>query len=215
MNRRLIGLAAAALAVVVGLVVISADDDGDSGDEPAAAVAEDETSGGDEADPATGSSRPSTTGAGADDLEPGTIDEPAPTIEAETAEPVAIDETADFGDGVRVRLREIESTEAEARLPGERSGPAVAVTVEVTNGSAEAVSLDRTQVDLTDAQGSSATPITDPEREPLRGELAPGATATGSYVFSLDPSDRSDVTIRIKYSAETPTILFRGPVPGG
>jgi hypothetical protein len=133
----------------------------------------------------------------------------------EIADPVAIDETAEFGNGVEARLSSIESIEAEAFLPGEFSGPAVVVTVEVSNGSSETINLDTVTVDLVRGNNLSADPVTDPERTRLSGDLGAGETTSGDYVFTLAPDEREDVQVRIKYAAETPTVVFAGSVADG
>jgi hypothetical protein len=157
--------------------------------------------------PTTADPEPAPDGAaaGADDTVPG--------VPGEVADPVPIDAVTAFGDGVAVRLSSIEAVEAEASLPGEFSGPAVAVTVEVTNGSNDTIDLDHVIVDLATSAGASASPVTDPDREPLSGELAAGGTRTGAYVFTLDAEERTGVTVRVRYSADTPTVLFQGNVP--
>lgn len=131
------------------------------------------------------------------------------------APPVGIDDVAEFGNGVRARLADIESVEAEGHLPGERSGPAVAVSVQVTNLSSGPIDLDIVTVDLTTADGVSAYGVVVPDRPPLAGDLAAGETASGEYVFSLAPGDRTDVQIRVKYSASTATVVFEGSIADG
>jgi hypothetical protein len=131
------------------------------------------------------------------------------------APPVGIDDVAEFGNGVRARLADIESVEAEGHLPGERSGPAVAVSVQVTNLSSRPIDLDIVTVDLTTADGISAYGVVVPGRPPLAGDLAAGKTASGEYVFTVAPGDRTDVQIRVKYSASTATVVFEGSIADG
>jgi hypothetical protein len=131
------------------------------------------------------------------------------------APPVGIEDVAVFGNGVWARLADIESIEAEGHLPGERSGPAVAVSVQVTNLSSGPIDLDIVTVDLTTADGVSAYGVVVPDRPPLAGDLAAGETASGEYVFTLAPGDRTDVQIRVKYSANTATVVFEGSIADG
>lgn len=137
----------------------------------------------------------------------------APPVPGEVADPVDIDDTADAGNGVEVTLSRIRSVEAEANLPGEVGGPAVAVTVEVANGSRERIDLDRVTVDLATSAGASASPVLDPDLEPLAGALDAGRTRSGTYVFTLADDERTDVSVRVRYSADTPTVVFTGSVP--
>jgi hypothetical protein len=137
----------------------------------------------------------------------------APPVPGEVADPVDMDDTADAGNGVEVTLSRIRSVEAEANLPGEVGGPAVAVTVEVANGSQERIDLDRVTVDLATSAGASASPVLDPDLEPLAGALDAGRTRSGTYVFTLADDERTDVSVRVRYSADTPTVVFTGSVP--
>ena len=143
---------------------------------------------------------------------PGSIHETVDPEPGVVAPPVGIGDVAEFGNGVRARLADIESIEAEGHLPGERSGPAVAVSVQVTNRSSRPIDLDIVTVDLTTADGVSAYGVVVPDRPPLAGDLAAGETASGEYVFTLAPGDHTDVQIRVKYSANTATVVFKGSI---
>lgn len=129
-----------------------------------------------------------------------------------TAAPVGIDDVAPFGNAVSARIVSVASTQAEAHVPGERSGPGVLVTVEMTNGSAAPINLDNVTVDLTDANGSSASRVTPTEPHDLAGDLAPGQTTTGEYLFAMPVDQRGSVTVRVKYSADTPVVIFAGSI---
>jgi hypothetical protein len=203
-----------ALVVVVVLVVRDDDGDDDARDDTASATtstADRSEGAGDGTDEGVANQPPGP-------AEPGDESPPPVTdggfFPGEVADPVPLDAATDFGDGVAVRLASIEATTAEGSLPGERSGPAVAVTVEMSNGSERSVSVGNVTVDLIDADGVSAPPVVDPERPPLRGELAPGESRSGTYVFSLEPEDRDGVTVTVKYSGDTPMVLFVGDIDG-
>jgi hypothetical protein len=130
-----------------------------------------------------------------------------------TARPVGIDQPAAFGDGVTARLSKLEAIDATAMLPGETSGPAVAVTVEVTNGTASPVDVGNVTADLTTTDGGSATQVTTDPASPLEGQLAAGQSRSGVYVFRVAADARSDVDIKVKYSSDTPIVVFAGSVP--
>ena len=72
----------------------------------------------------------------------GNIDQIVPEVPVTTAPAVALTDTADFGGQVVARIAQVTAVQATATLPGEISGPAVAVTVEITNSSAQAIGLD-------------------------------------------------------------------------
>lgn len=132
-----------------------------------------------------------------------------------TLAPVGISDVADFGSGVTVRVAGMEPTEATAKLPGEIAGPAVLVTVELRNATSKPVDLDGVAVTMTDASGGPVIAHMDPRAVPFSGSVAPGATASGTYLFRIDPVQREDVTLTVKYSSETPTAIMRGSLPNG
>ena len=138
-----------------------------------------------------------------------------PDAVAGVSQPVGIGDTADFGNGVTARLTTVDAVNAEAHLPGEFSGPAVALTIEVANGSSRTIDLGTVTADLTFRGGLSAYPVRDPGRRPFSGDLAPGEVATGSYVFTLDPAERGDVALRLSCTTEAPTVVFAGSVADG
>jgi hypothetical protein len=156
-----------------------------------------------ESDPATTSTSTSTsTTAPGDEQELGQV-----------ANPVALDAATDFGNGVGIELTAVDAVEVEARLPGEISGPGVAITIDITNDSAAELQLDNVTVDLVDAAGASASPVTPKGAQPLSGPLAVGASTTGTYLFTLPADDRADATLRVSYTSDAPTVLFTGDLP--
>jgi hypothetical protein len=154
-----------------------------------------------------------TTDGDTDATEPAAVDVTVSTVPVVVDEPVAMDAVAAFGDGVRARIVALQATDAVGRLPGERSGPAVLVTVEVENASAETINLDLVVVDLSTGEGVPANLIADPEQVPLQGELPPGETREGAYLFTMPLEDRDDVRVSVAYSADAPTVVFAGGAP--
>ena len=136
-----------------------------------------------------------------------------PGIAGETLDPVAMDEPAEFGNGVTARIASIEATDAEASLPGETSGPAVLVTVQVVNGTDAPIDLGAVTVDLLDPTGASFTQVTTGPSAPFAGPLDAGGPATGTYLLRIAPEERADVRLTVKYSSDTPIAVFTGSVP--
>ena len=165
------------------------------------------------ADDDAGAEATSTTTLDASSDSTGAISVTVPTVPAVIDDPVAIDATADFGNGVQARLESLEAVDAVATFPGERSGPAVRVTVEISNASAEPINLDNVIIDLATAEGVPAYLITDSDQVALHGDLPAGETQAGSYVFTIAPEERDAVTVNVKYSAAVPTVVFAGPAP--
>ncbi|MCB1257855.1 MAG: hypothetical protein KDB26_12160 [Microthrixaceae bacterium] len=129
--------------------------------------------------------------------------------------PVGITDVAKFDSGVTVRVASTEPTTATAKLPGEIAGPAVLVKLELSNGSSKVIDLDGVAVTMTNTSGSPVVAHLDPKVVPFSGSAAPRSTATGSYLFRIDPDQRENVTLSIKYSSDTPTAIITGSLPNG
>lgn len=132
---------------------------------------------------------------------------PGPTVA------VSLEDDVAFGTGISAMIVDVGSVDVVGRLPGERSGPGVTVTVGVTNASSEPISLDLVIVDLIGGDGASAVPIDSMSEDRLVGELGPGQSATGQYQYFIPLDQRQSATIAISYSAEAPTALFTGALP--
>ncbi|WP_369136676.1 hypothetical protein [Modestobacter versicolor] len=125
--------------------------------------------------------------------------------------PVALDQPAAVGNGITAEVVALEGIDATAVGPGNVSGPALRVTVRITNGTAGPVPLGGVAVDL--ASGPElvpASPVGDASAAPFTGTVAAGATAEGTYVFSIAPADRGEVTLSVGYQAGAPILVFTG-----
>lgn len=130
------------------------------------------------------------------------------------APPVAMDDVADAGTGMTFRVEQLEAVEGEAAGPGEIAAPAVRVTVVATNGGTEPVLMQSVVVDLTAGDdAASAPPLSGPGVERFVGELAPGASATGVYVFDVPIERRGRVAILVSYLASVSPVVFEGSAP--
>lgn len=223
MSRRpiiLSGLAIVAVLVAGGC----ADDDDAATSEPAA------TSVPAEAEAGTGSSAVGTAA-----TQPGAITEqteapegptttPAPTappttgdinevVEAAPVETLAstpLDEVVEVAGTARIEITGIERVEAEARLPGEIAGPALAVSVSISNTTDAPIDLAAVTVNLFDAAGGASAPLTAEPNAPLEGELAPGEDAEGVYLFDFGADRSEPITIEVSAAVGTPTAVFVG-----
>lgn len=127
--------------------------------------------------------------------------------------PVALAQPADYGDGLTARLAGIRSFKARGEGVGETSGPALAVTVQLTNRGSAPASLDTVAVNLfRGPAGLRAATLADGATLPFSGRLAPGATASATYSFSVPADQRDVVTVTVGTSAATGTAVFSGPV---
>jgi hypothetical protein len=198
---------AAVLAVVAAALVVLALTSGGSGSDPAAASpgTATATSAAPSAAPATVVLAPA-----ADTPEP-----TGPTTDADeppaSLPPVALDQPAAVGNGVTAEVVSLEAVDATGVGPGNVTGPALRVTVELTNGTTGVLPLGGVAVDL--ASGPElvpASPVNDPSAAPFTGTVAAGGTAQGVYVFSIAAGDRADVTLSIGYEAGAPILVFTG-----
>lgn len=134
------------------------------------------------------------------------VDERPPSLPA-----VALDAPAATGDGVTGSLVSVEAVDGTGVGRGNVSGPALRVTVRLTNGTTEALALDGVAVELTHgADAVPASPLDDPSHSPFGGSLEPGATAEGVYVFSVPADDRELVSVSVGYRAGAPFMVFSG-----
>ncbi|CCH86411.1 conserved exported protein of unknown function [Modestobacter italicus] len=196
---------AAVLAVVAAALVVLALTTGGSGSDPAAASPGTATSAAPTAAPTTVVLAPA-------------ADTPAPTGPTTDADeppanlaPVPLDQPAAVGDGVTARVVSLDAVDATGVGPGNVTGPALRVTVALTNGKADALPLGGVAVDL--ASGPElvpASPVNDPAAAPFSGTVAAGGTAQGVYVFSIAAADRADVTLSVGYEAGAPVLVFTG-----
>ena len=144
-----------------------------------------------------------------------TAGEPTPeaTVDPDFGEPVvdevAPDGQADFGGEVSARIVSLTPYAATASQAGEVSGPAVLVELELLNESADSMPLDPVTVNAYyGADRIPASPVTsDPASAPFTGTLESGATARGSYVFSV--VENEPVTITVSKDAASGLVVFR------
>jgi hypothetical protein len=116
-----------------------------------------------------------------------------------------------LGNGVSVQVTKIESVKGEAQGPGEIAGPAVRVTVTVTNGTDKEVPMDLALVNL--YYGKDKTPastLSGPGLSPLSAPIPAGEKDSGSYVFSVPEGQRDPLTVEFSYTTDAPTVIFSG-----
>lgn len=101
-------------------------------------------------------------------------------------------------------------TTAEAGRPGEIGGDAVAVTVDITSTEQEPRNASVFQVTLEDAEGTPLTPVHSDPFSPLDGQLAPGSSDEGTYVFTLDDFIVQPLTVYVMSAADEPVAVFVG-----
>lgn len=93
---------------------------------------------------------------------------------------------------------------------GDVSGPAITVTLRITNGGISALDVSNVSVTVQDAVGSPASPLLGTHAVPFAGSLRARGSAVGSYSFSLPRPSRDPIQIQVSYSATAPTAVFIG-----
>lgn len=213
----ILGVVAAVLAAAGGAAWWSVARDDQARPEPGSSLSS-QTSSASRTPNSGSTSRPtssaSTTSTPAPSKRPTRTPQPSSTATENTLpeqSPVSLDSEAVRPDGVVIRLGKIESVTGEAKLPGEVAGPALRISVVITNGADGPLDLD--SVVVNGYRGSDRVPLeslTSPGGNPFRGNLKPKTDATGAYVFAVDPKFRSDVTFTVDATPGEPAAVFRG-----
>lgn len=129
----------------------------------------------------------------------------------ETKEVTKPEKPVEFKQGVTAKIATTKAVEIKDVMPGEIAGPAVAITVEYSNGSQKPITLDSAIVSVNYA-GQEASPINSAPAKAPPPSLAPGAKASGVYVFGIPKNQRKNVTIRVSYNPNAPQIVFKQAV---
>jgi hypothetical protein len=156
---------------------------------------------------------------------PGSVHRTVPAVAVATKPPVSLRAVADFGTGVTARIMSVKAIEYHAVGPGQVSGPGLRLVIQVSNGTGKPVGLDNAVVTIADARGTPGvamliTPAGSGDDAghpgpsnfsyPLRGVLAPGHKASGTYVFTVPAGYRTPVTVNFSYAGGGPVVLFKG-----
>ncbi len=129
-----------------------------------------------------------------------------------TVAPVPLTSTGKFGDSVTGSIMKVRALNAKAKVPGEVSGPGLAVTIKLVNHSGKTLNLNNTVVNL--AYGKNAAPgnpMSGPPSEPFPQTLADGKSATGVFVFVTgQQGQHGSITVQVSYSPLAPVVVFKG-----
>jgi hypothetical protein len=126
------------------------------------------------------------------------------------APPVAPNATA-TGDGVIAELTKIEKVTGKGGTPGEVGGPALRLTVTVTNTGSKAFDASAIVVNaLVGADEAPAGTVMQPGGNPFSGQIEPGQAKSGVYIFVIPTNKRSNVSVLVDYQAGSPILVFRG-----
>lgn len=124
---------------------------------------------------------------------------------------VSLHESSAETDGVSAAVVSVEKISGQGSGPGYVSGPALRISLRVTNGSSAAVDLGSAAVNVYQgADRTPAPPLNDPSRRAFAGHLAPGASAEGVYVVSIASPPPSLITVEVGYRPGAPLMVFTG-----
>lgn len=197
MSRRWWIVAASVIAVLVIAVVLALTLTGDSPESPPGSE-----SGSPTASPSASGDDAAPDDAASDDTE----DE----VVAPLPEPVPIGEAATAEDGVMAVITGVTPFTATGSGVGEISGDALRVDVTFTNTSGAVQSLASVSVNL--EYGPDATPgspiFYDPSVVEFTGELAPGESRAGSYVFGVPADEQDSVTVTVSHNPNSVPFVF-------
>lgn len=116
---------------------------------------------------------------------------------------------------VVVELGKIRAVTAEASLPGEIGGPAVQVPVSITNNTdADILTRDVVTDVFFGKDQLPGIPLISAEDNQFPVNLAPGATATATYVVVLPDNAGTTLRVTVNYRAADPLAVFEGTWPG-
>ncbi|MFJ4224002.1 hypothetical protein [Microbacterium sp. NPDC089695] len=131
------------------------------------------------------------------------------------ADEVAIDEPAPVVDGVVAEVTALEETTAGNDIPGEPSGPAIRVTVRLTNGSDEPIDTAGANTTLTyggdDRLPAAGVAAEDATMWPAT--IPAGGHADAVFVFAVPSSPAGDIRVIVDVLATAPNVVFVGPRP--
>jgi hypothetical protein len=116
--------------------------------------------------------------------------------------------------GVVITLAKLESVDGTANGPGEVAGPAVRVTVQISNTGVDPISLSGAIANMTYGTDSTpASPLSGPGVVSFPATLAPKGVANGVFVFAVPRAAQKAVTLTVSYSAAASPAVFHGSVP--
>ncbi|QDP95169.1 DUF4352 domain-containing protein [Microlunatus elymi] len=133
------------------------------------------------------------------------------TVRTASAVPVG-NGTAKVNNQITVRITSIGHRFVTAKLPGQRSGDSVVLGLRIDNQAAQPLDLNAAVVTLTDSAGDPATAITTDPATTFPNELAPGESATATYVFIVPKNRRDPVDIDVTVNADQQVVVFHGDV---
>ena len=113
---------------------------------------------------------------------------------------------------VKVSVSGVSEIEAKAQGPGEVSGPAVAVSILIENGTGQELSMALLNVNLEDSKGLPGSGMIAEPADWVEGSIPAGGRATGVYVFAVPKANRAPIRVSVSIDPALPTSVFTGDV---
>lgn len=141
---------------------------------------------------------------------PGNIDQSVPSAALTTKPAIGLTGTAQFSGDVSVSILSHRPMAMTAQGIGEIAGPAIAIQLEIKNGSSAPIDLGGVNVTVSDAGGTPSVSMSGNPSVPFTGHLATRTKAQAVYVFALATDHKNPITITVGYSARAPIVAFTG-----
>jgi hypothetical protein len=142
----------------------------------------------------------------------GNISQHVPSGSVSTRSPVSMGKSASFSNTLRARALSAIEFRAKATRPGEISGPAVRVTVQIDNESRSTASLAGVAVTCHDAAGTPLVAMESSPVQPFATTVPAHASAKGVYVFELAKGWHNPLTFVLTNAATRSAVQFNGRV---
>ena len=126
-----------------------------------------------------------------------------------TLDPVPVGELATVDDQFSLRVQLDVAADVGSGRPGEISGDALTVTVEIRNQAPSSRDVSTLFVTVEDAAGEPLSPLYSDPYRPVNGHLQPQDLAEGVYVFTLADAPQP-YTVHVSAAAEEPVAVFVG-----
>ncbi len=115
--------------------------------------------------------------------------------------------------GITATVTSLEAIQGTATLPGEVAGPAIKITIALTNDTTASLPLNTVVVNA--YYGTTRIPANELStgESLFSGSVPVGQTVSGTYIFAVPLDQRSLVSVEFSYSVDTPIVAFTGSVP--
>lgn len=111
-------------------------------------------------------------------------------------------------DGVRITVTDATKVKVVPRGPGEIAGPGVAVRISIENGSDSPVNLSGVAVNASVGDVPASPSDSDPAA-PFVGELMPGKSSAGVYVFRMPEGATGQLTVQVEQNESKNVVVVK------